>query len=496
MTGDDARGPQEVTVVRAAGGTARRSRPLLLALAAIAVLLIGGAVALVRSGGRSTPSYPAAWDPRVSGIVQFVEQHRGMLFEHPVAVRFLPDSQFEKKVSVPQPTSKSDKEALSRALGELRALGLVHGDVNLVASMNSLTQSGVVGLYVYQDKTVYVRGTTMTPFVRVTLAHELTHALQDQHYDLTKVEARMANTDEAALVSLIEGDAIRIQNAYEKTLSPADQQAYQDEQSSAQTRAASPGQVPPILRDMLSFPYIFGPTYIDTLDAGGGTVSIDDAFSRPPVAEAQIVDPVQYPTGWKPAAVPVPAIPAGDKRVDTPQPFGQVSLFEVLGSRLDYASAWPAVHGWQGDNSVPYRDHGRTCVAIATRFATPTDAARFAAAATRWATSIPGAAVTSAGSGVGLRSCDPGAAAPAPPQVTPSPFDILSARSEIIDSLMTADSVQFPMGACVADQMISALGANGIEVLNSQQRLTPDQQANLERVVATSAYQCRRSGVS
>src|SRR5579884_2219055 len=273
MTGDDARGPQEVTVVRAAGGTARRSRPLLLALAAIAVLLIGGAVALVRSGGRSTPSYPAAWDPRVSGIVQFVEQHRGMLFEHPVAVRFLPDSQFEKKVSVPQPTSKSDKEALSRALGELRALGLVHGDVNLVASMNSLTQSGVVGLYVYQDKTVYVRGTTMTPFVRVTLAHELTHALQDQHYDLTKVEARMANTDEAALVSLIEGDAIRIQNAYEKTLSPADQQAYQDEQSSAQTRAASPGQVPPILRDMLSFPYIFGPTYIDTLDAGGGAGS-------------------------------------------------------------------------------------------------------------------------------------------------------------------------------------------------------------------------------
>ena len=460
------------------------------------LLLLVGAVLLWRVGGSSAPAYPTSWDRRVTGIVDFVEKQRGLLFEHPVAIRFLPDAQFNKKVAVPQPTSKSDKAALDRAVGELRALGLVHGKVDLASSMNTLTQSGVVGLYVNDDKTVYVRGSAMTPFVRVTLAHELTHALQDQHWDLTKLQKAAPAGDDTALRALLEGDAVTVQNAYEKTLSAADDQTYQQEQSAAQDRSTqASANVPDVLSDIMSFPYAFGPPYIDALTANGNTTALEDAFNHPPVAEAQIIDPAAYPTTWEPAHVAVPALPVGDRRADTPQSFGQFSLFEVLSSRLGYTTAWAAVQGWQGDNSVPYTDHGRTCMAIDVRLTTSGAASRLYGATREWATTIPGATATISGSLVRIRSCDPGAAAVSPPLPSPSPFETLVDRAQIID-VLTKDSVHYALGACVADHMISVLGPAGLQTLVNADSLTAAQEANLQHLSAQAGLQCRQAGVS
>jgi hypothetical protein len=460
------------------------------------LLLLLGVVALWRIGGSSTPTYPTAWDHRVTGIVDFVEKQRGLLFEHPVAVRFLPDAQFNRKVAVPQPTSKSDQAELDRALGELRALGLVHGKVDLASSLNTLTQSGVVGLYVNRDKTVYVRGSAMTPFVRVTLAHELTHALQDQHWDISKMEKAAPAGDDTALRALLEGDAVTVQNAYEKTLSPADEQTYQHEQSAAQDRSSrASANVPGVLSDLMSFPYAFGPPYIDALTANGNTTALEDAFNHPPVAEAQIIDPASYPTSWRPARVAVPTLPAGDHRVDPPQSFGQFSLFEVLSSRLGYTAAWAAVQGWQGDNSVPYADHGRTCMAVDVRFAGPGDASRFYGATRQWAATIPGATATISGALTRIRSCDPGAAAASPPPPNPSPFETLVARAQIIDAL-TKDSVHYALGACVADHMISVLGPAGLQTLDRSDSLSAAQEANLQHLASQSALQCQEAGIS
>ena len=49
------------------------------------------------------------WDPRVLAIVHFDEQQRGLTFKQPVKVEFLGNAQFDKEVSVPQPTSKADR---------------------------------------------------------------------------------------------------------------------------------------------------------------------------------------------------------------------------------------------------------------------------------------------------------------------------------------------------------------------------------------------------
>jgi len=456
----------------------------------VAVALIVGVALLTTVSGPSTK-----WDPRVLGIVRFDEQHRGLTFKQPVKVEFLGSAQFNKEVSVPQPTSKADRAAESLAVRELRALGLVHGNVNLAASENTLNQSDVVGLYVDSKKTVFVRGTALTPYVRVTLAHELTHALQDQYFDLTKLRSGAQDGDDTAVTALIEGDAVRDQNLYEASLSTADQQTYQKEQDQLQGGAGQSANVPEILSDMQEFPYAFGPTYVDALVAKGGTAAIDRAFRDPPVSEAQIADPDEYPIGWKPAHVATPALGAGERRLDKPSPFGQVSLFEVLGSRLGYDQAWTAVQGWQGDNSVPYNDHGRTCVAIDVAMVGTTPAANLADAVHAWAQSIPGATVVQDGKAVDMRACDPGARAPGPPTITPSAFDVLSARSGIIDDLMTGNKVDFAMGKCIADKVLVGVGPSGYGDLLAS-NLSATQEAQLQQLGAEAVGSCQAEGVT
>ena len=473
----------------------RVSRRVVMAGSAILVALIALGATLAAVSGSGGPTYPAAWNPRVLGIVHFVEHERGLTFLHPVKMEFLGRAQFNKEVSVPQPHSAAGRTSLTRALQEMRALGLVHGNVNLAQSENQLQQSDVVGLYVPQKKTVFVRGSSLTPFVRVTLAHELTHALQDQHFDLTRLRSSTSG-DDSALTALIEGDAVRVQNAYEQTLSAADQAAYQKESDQFQGPSNQSSGVPEILSDILAYPYAFGPTFVDTLVAQGGTTAIDNAFLHPPVAQAQIIDPRTYPVGWKPVPMKTPSVPAADRVTDPASPFGQLLLFEVLGSRLGYASAWNAVQGWQGDVALAYRDRGSTCDAIDVRMKTSVQSSAFAAAARQWASdAATHGVVRRSGRQTTIRSCDPGPDAPLPPTISPSAFDVLAARAQLIDGLMSGSHVDFALGACVSDQVVADLGPSRYSELLAS-TLSTGQRSQLRQYVVDGAITCRGNGVS
>ncbi|HVC71859.1 MAG TPA: hypothetical protein VNC61_16505 [Acidimicrobiales bacterium] len=488
--------PGPATPQTGGGRTRRLSRRAMVGAAAILVAVIAIATGLVIALGSGGPAYPKAWNPRVLSIVHFVEHERGLTFKHPVKVEFLNKAKFNKAVSVPQPQTSSDRSSLARALEELRALGLVHGNVNLAHAENTLQQSDVVGLYVPEDKTVFVRGSSLTPFVRVTLAHELTHALQDQYFDITTLRSS-ATGDDSALTALIEGDAVRTQTAYEKTLSAADRQAYDKASNQFQGSSSSgSSNVPAILSDMLEYPYAFGPTFIDHLVDQGGTGAIDNAFRHPPVAQAQIVNPDAYPIGWTPAKADAPSVPHGDRVTDPASPFGQITLFEVLGSRLGYATAWSAVQGWQGDSSLAYRDHDKTCDAVAVRMQTSARAKALAGVTRQWALAgVKQAVVHQTGRMVTIRSCDPGASAPRLPTITPSAFDVLAARAQIIDGFMTESQVDFALGACVSDELIADLGPSGYHELTANS-LTAGQKVTIRQLIGTGAVNCRSRGIN
>ena len=82
-----------------------------------------------------------------------------------------------------------------------------------------------------------MRGSDLTPDVRETLAHELTHALQDQHFDLRRFENGPDGAEEAYR-ALYEADAVRVQFAFDKTL-PSDQQQALDFAHSQEAKGAN-----------------------------------------------------------------------------------------------------------------------------------------------------------------------------------------------------------------------------------------------------------------
>ena len=73
-----------------------------------------------------------------------------------------------------------------------------------------------------------MRGTDLTDVdVRITLVHELTHALQDQRFDLTRLDDAIETSGEDfALTALVEGDATSIEDDYLYSLPQAEQDAY------------------------------------------------------------------------------------------------------------------------------------------------------------------------------------------------------------------------------------------------------------------------------
>jgi hypothetical protein len=177
----------------------------------------------------AAPSATAAseWNPKLAPIAKQVEKLRGLTFDHPVPVSFLSEEAFNKKVSVQDKLTAKDRKELDESASEFRAIGLISGDLDLGSAFDSLQTSGVLAFYDPETKRVTVRGTDLDVDTKVTLAHELTHALQDQHFDLLKLQRDAAKHDASeALKAVVEGDAVRIQRRYVDQLSAADKAAY------------------------------------------------------------------------------------------------------------------------------------------------------------------------------------------------------------------------------------------------------------------------------
>ncbi|HYT40274.1 MAG TPA: hypothetical protein VEN99_12220, partial [Acidimicrobiia bacterium] len=204
----------------------RRARP------ALAVLAVAG-FALVWIGRSSSPGppHPKQWDPRVLPLVRFVEQTRGLRFRHPVAVQYLSDADFRREVADEPPGPAEAGLDQHDAEGAARALGLPLGRNGLVAAGNTLSGEGITAFYDDGTERVDVRGTDLTVGRRATIVHELTHALQDQHFDISREDSYPSDDRNGAFDAVVEGDAVRLEDAYVGSLPQADQDAYDREEA-------------------------------------------------------------------------------------------------------------------------------------------------------------------------------------------------------------------------------------------------------------------------
>ena len=365
-------------------------------------------------GGDDGPDYPSAWDPKVQQFVEIVEKERDLEFKHPVHVDFLSEEKFREKVtSDEEDITEEDRAELKRTTSLFRALGLVEGKLNLFDSINDLHGSGIVGLYSYDDERIRIRGTKLTPAVRSTLVHELTHALQDQHFELG---ARMNSlednpTGRGALSSIAEGDASRIETEWRKGLSKKELTAL-ERSSTRQLSGANEGTkgVPEVFKTLMSAPYVFGEALLRVAVDEGGERAVDNLFRSPPKTEEQQLDPwtlVEDHEGY--LNVKAPSLPDGEKAFDDGS-FGSIGWLVVLSERIPAEQAITATDGWGGDAYVAFERDGVSCVRMTYAGDTPRDVAQMQGALSAWVNRLPGqASVRRDGGMLAFESCDPGA---------------------------------------------------------------------------------------
>jgi hypothetical protein len=434
-----------------------------------AVSMVAAAVAVVlgvrHASGPAGPPHPSTWDPRVQKYVDFVEKARGLEFQHPVYVDFLSDAAFTKQVtSDPSELSDEDRKQLDQYAGTLRALGLVNGDVDLVDEDNELQGQGIVGFYSYEDERLRIRGTEVTPAVESTIVHELTHALQDQNFDLGQRFEALDRADDAnstaaaaGFHALVEGDARRIEGLWRDRL-PAKRRAALDKEQRAAQRGFEKGvrDVPDVMVTMLAAPYDLGEALLAVARQQGGDSAVDDLFRSPPSTEEQQLDP------WTLVAdhqgflnVPAPELPAGATSFDDGA-FGALTWLMVLSERLPVGQALTAVDGWGGDSYAAYDQDGVSCVSVDYRADTPEDLAQMRAALQAWVAKGPqgSAGVKKQELTLVFHSCDPGTNAAAAASGRSKDALAMALSRTYVSLQLVKAGLDVDVARCGADRMV------------------------------------------
>ncbi|HVF75898.1 MAG TPA: hypothetical protein VM938_12700 [Acidimicrobiales bacterium] len=312
----------------------------------------------------------------IAEIEAFVAKARGLPFKAKVKVALLDDAAFRARL---KDDSDIDREQLAKTTKVLRALDLLEEDDDLEAAYNSLLGDAVLGFYDFETDEMVVRGASLTPGVRQTLAHELTHALQDQHFELDRPELEERDDEaEIAFTGLVEGDARRIEHEYADTLSAAERRQAQRQTSSA---ALAP-DIPQVLIQSVVFPYVYGPPFAERVVDEGGQGRIDEAFRSPPLTSEHIIHPEKFLRGEQPRAVPEPPAegPVFDRGV-----IGEFGLVLIFGDDLRAGDLRKAVNGWGGDRYVAWEADGRVCVRATFEMDTAKDADELRSALRTWA---------------------------------------------------------------------------------------------------------------
>jgi hypothetical protein len=447
----------------------------------------GGAIYLVTDDG--SPSHPDRWDRRLVDLVAFVEGERGLRFDHPVAVDFLTADQYSERTRVAESDiTHEERRVIEEGTAPLRALGLLPADFDAVESENDLSDTATLAYYDPRTERIAVRGTDMSADLRVTLAHELVHVLQDQHFDLEEMleDGDPSGDRLSAYLALIEGDAIRIEQAYVRSLTAEERDSYFEASDQASGEAQEQlDAMPGVLVAIEAAPYALGSSLVELIAADGGNDAVDEAFGDPPTTTEHMVDPRSYFAGDPASDVTAPVVPDGGDQIGETASLGALPVFLLLSERIDPLTALSAADGWAGDAFVVYDRRGTTCMDLAVQGDSARDGEQLLEAFGSWATAgPPGTARVRADGDVALVSaCDPGVRV----EPTAAALDALTLPAVRTQIMVAAGASGVDPGEAfgVADCFVRAVPLDQLVEANESPEPPEEVMTAIDRAVAT-----------
>ena len=290
---------------------------------------------------------------------------------------------------------KEDKDQAQRDADTktLIAFGLIPKGFPLDSFMLDVLTDQIAGLYDPQAREFYIADWIPVDEQKAVMAHELTHALEDQSFHIDPwIKAARPNDDaELARESVSEGSAMAAMVDYtlrDQKMGVRDlpdvtlliRSGAVDEMSKDPNLSKAPAYI----RDDLLFPYLAGTTFSQQfLKAHSGWGDLKILFANPPVSTQQIMHPDLYLAGVKPEKVSLPdwktTVPADWKLLEE-NVLGEFNLDEVLKQYLGQERADPLAAAWRGDRYASFEDSKTNTVPVVMLLALDSveDAARFA----------------------------------------------------------------------------------------------------------------------
>jgi hypothetical protein len=266
----------------------------------------------------------------------------------------------------------------------LRAFGLAPRDFEYRTFLVKLLTEQVAGYYDPKAQQFYLADWIELDGQKPVMAHELTHALQDQHFNLKRFEKWPKGDSDAELAAhaLIEGDATLAMTIY-MSKNPLVALAFIRSLGGQEAASEQFRRAPRALRESLLFPYEEGSTWATQLYKRGGWELVSEAFAKLPQSTEQILHADKYFAYEVPQKVTLPEFktilgPAW-KRIDY-DVNGEWGCYLVLDEFLNNQSeSKQASAGWGGDRFALY-ETGKPdefFIAQLTAWDTPADAREF-----------------------------------------------------------------------------------------------------------------------
>jgi hypothetical protein len=307
-------------------------------------------------------------------------------------------------------------------------LGLFPAGMDYKQLMLDMLTEQIAGFYDQSTGELYIMEGLPEDLQRPTIAHEIFHAIQDQHFDIGKMLAPFSSQENAdfalARMALIEGDATVVMidfTLYEAGVLPqqgltsiidipllaamlteldltamaAQPQLLPRVPGASEAEGSLPaladsalGKAPAIIQELLMFPYIAGLNFVIMARSGRTWQDVDAIYAQGPVSTEQILHPERYFAGDWPVHItfdPSAALPGYEKIYDTV--LGEFQLRSLLShhlrpadedgapSEVDFVAAST---GWGGDRLLGWRsEDGNTLLTHLSSWDTIDDAVEF-----------------------------------------------------------------------------------------------------------------------
>lgn len=327
------------------------------------VLVAGPAARLLAQGGASADQQKLL--ARADQIAHKVAALRGLSLRHPIVRGVMNKQQITRRLLARVHQEYKPGEIQAEELA-MKRLGLLPVGADYLALVIKLLSDQVAGFYDPWEKQLYVADWNVMGG-DMLMAHEIDHALQDQHFDLKKWLGVDRENADAMLArqALVEGDGTALMIEYTAADAggqvPWAQDGFVDRLGPMMSmQMAQLKDTPLALREGLVFPYLAGLKFVVHFRKTRPWSAVDAVYRKPPLSTEQILHPALYDSYQRPMTVRAVAagpLAAYHQAYDNVE--GEMALSVLLRQHgVGEAEAAEAAAGWGGDRIAVYTAPG------------------------------------------------------------------------------------------------------------------------------------------